>query len=399
MVKTVVILGGALAGLHVAHALLKKRDKNLKVILVSKVRQPAVTRGALDHQRRRRRALTPPQNTHFYWNLASVRAIIPGQIKEEDILKPLESALSRYPAGSWELVIGSATAADFDGKTVEVVLSADNSTRTLAYDQLVLATGARAASPDMPWKAAGGYEDLVSSIRQIAARVEEAKHIVVAGAGGTGVEVAGELGYEYGKTKEVVLLAAGEKILGGDATAAAAESELKKLNVTVRYGARVDSTQTLPDGRTEVKLLGGGTLVTDLYLPTTGVVPNTEYIAARYLSADEGYRTVLVDEYLRVQGARDVWACGDVVSKPRAGFMITQKQAASVAKNVEAALAGKAPAVAKGPPLDVFACSVGRGRGVGRAGSVKLPSVLVWLVKGRTLATQMVPGYVDGSVA
>jgi len=37
MPATVVILGGSFAGLHVAHALLKKQVKDLKVILVSKV--------------------------------------------------------------------------------------------------------------------------------------------------------------------------------------------------------------------------------------------------------------------------------------------------------------------------------------------------------------------------
>lgn len=38
MVKTVVILGASYAGLHIAHALLKKNDdQSLKVILVSKV--------------------------------------------------------------------------------------------------------------------------------------------------------------------------------------------------------------------------------------------------------------------------------------------------------------------------------------------------------------------------
>lgn len=39
MTKNVVILGGSFGGLHVAHALLKKRPKDLKVILVSKVRK------------------------------------------------------------------------------------------------------------------------------------------------------------------------------------------------------------------------------------------------------------------------------------------------------------------------------------------------------------------------
>lgn len=44
MTKTVVILGGSLGGLHVAHALLKKRDEDLKVILVSKVGQQSRSR-------------------------------------------------------------------------------------------------------------------------------------------------------------------------------------------------------------------------------------------------------------------------------------------------------------------------------------------------------------------
>ncbi|KAL2024551.1 hypothetical protein VTK56DRAFT_7594 [Thermocarpiscus australiensis] len=377
MTKTVLILGGSYAGLHVAHALLKKRDKNLKVILVSK-------------------------SDFFYWNIASVRAIIPGIIKDQDIIKPLDAALKRYPSGSYELVIGSVSAADFESKQVEVVVSSDNTNRTISYDQLVLATGSR-APPSTVWKASDftTSEAAIKSLRDTASKVHAAKHIVVAGAGSTGVEVAGELGYEYGKTKQIVLLCAGDQILGGDIVAPAAVNELKKLKVAIKYHARVESTSAAPDssGKTEVKLANGETIATDLYLPTTGLTPNTEYIPAKYLTVDANYRTVLVDECLRVQGAKDVWACGDVVSKPRAGFFITQKQAASVAKNVEAALAGKEPTMAKGPPVDIFAVAVGRGRGVGRIGSVKLPSFAVWMAKGRTLALQMVGGYIDGSVA
>lgn len=37
MVQTIVILGGAVGGLHIAHTLLKKNNKDVKVILVSKV--------------------------------------------------------------------------------------------------------------------------------------------------------------------------------------------------------------------------------------------------------------------------------------------------------------------------------------------------------------------------
>ena len=334
--------------------------------------------------------------------MAAVRAIIPGQIKDEEIFKPLETALSRYPAESWELVIGTASAANFDNNTVEVVISADNTSRTFPYDHLVLATGSRCPSSTVPWKAMGSYEEAIDNLHTTTARVKDAQSIVVAGAGSTGIEVAGELGFEYGKTKSITLLCSGDQVLGGTSAASAAANELKKLNVNIKYGAFVKESRpnAADKNKTDVVLADGEIISTDVYLPTTGLIPNTEYIPARYLNADPNYRTVLVNDFLQVEDTTNVWACGDVVSKPRAGFFITQKQAASVARNLQAALAGQELAVAKGPPVDIFACSVGRGRGVGRINDkVKLPSLMVWLAKGRTLALQMMPGYIDGSVA
>lgn len=339
------------------------------------------------------------QSTHFYWNLASVRAIIPDQIKDEDIFKPIDQALLGYPKPNYELIIGEAAAASFENKVIEVLVSADNKIRALAYDYLVLATGARSASPAVPWKASGSYEDTRECLDQIRGRLLQAQHVVVAGAGGTGIEVAGELGYEFGKTKNIILLSAGPSLLNGDPTGTAAVHELKKLNVTIKYGSRVQEARPRDDGKMELVLINGETIVTDLYLPTTGLIPNTEYIPAKHLSSDPAYRSVLVDACMRVDGATDVWACGDVVSKPRAGFFITQKQAAGVAKNVLAAIAGQEPVAVKGPPVDIFACAVGRSRGVGRMNSIRLPSFMVWLAKGRTLAMQMVSGYINGGVA
>jgi len=375
--KTVVILGGSYAGLHIAHALLKKRDPTVKVVLVSK-------------------------NSHFFWNMATVRAIVPGQIKDEDIFKPLSDALSRYPTESYELIIGTAEATDFDARTVTVTPSTgDDGPRTLTYDQLVLATGANCPSTEVPWKASGTYEEALALLHATADKVKAAQHIVVAGAGPTGVEVAGELGFEYGKTKEIVLLSGDDTLVGGDITAPGAANELKKLRVTIKHSSRVVSSAPAPDGtggKTVLTLASGDSLTTDLYLPTMGLVPNSSYVAPRYLDAAR-HGTVVVDDLLRVSGTANVWAAGDVISRPRAGFMITQKQAASVAKNVDLVLKGRDPVPAKGLPFDVLAMSVGRSRGVGRAGGVKLPSLAVWLAKGRTLALQMVPGYVDGSVA
>lgn len=411
MSKTVVVLGGAYAGLHVAHALLKKNDKKLKVILVTKVSpsleslpESSRSRSAslapdtwLSHLRSREtHVLTTPQNSHFYWNLGSVRAVIPGQYTDKDLFKPIADALKKYPAESYELVIGSAEGADFDAKSVRVATPAGE--RAISYDQLVLATGSRTPSDDVPWKAHGSYEEAVALLHATTDKVKAATHIVVAGSGPTGVELAGELGYEYGKTKEIILISASDKLVNGDITAPAAANELKKLNVAVKYGAGVESTRpsVTDPSKTDVVLKGGEVITTDLYLPTMGLVPNSEYVPAKYLTEK---KLVDVDDFFRVQGTTNVWAAGDLVSKPRAGFMITQKQAAGVAKNVELALADKDPLPVKGLPVDILAMSVGRGRGAGRLNSFRLPSIGVWLAKGRNMGLPMMAGYLDGTVA
>lgn len=51
-------------------------------------------------------------------------------------------------------------------------------------------------------------------------------------------------------------------------------------------------------------------MAVDLYLPTVGVLPNTEFVPKSLLNEDGD---VCVDDYLRVKGVEGVWAAGDVV--------------------------------------------------------------------------------------
>lgn len=256
--------------------------------------------------------------------MASVRAIIPGQIKDETLFQPLTTIFERYPAERVEIIIGAAGKVDTDGKSVVVSLPGSSS-RTLTYDQLVVATGARSPSSAVPWKILDSYDETVSNLDSTRERVQAAKHIVVAGAGATGVEVAGELGYEFGKTKEIILLSGGSSLLDGDSLGPGAKSELEKLNVKIRLDARVTGSKDLPDGKTEVTLKEGETITTDLYLPTIGMRPNSEMLEGKFLN-EKGY--VVVDAQYRVKGLEEqgVWALGDVVSTPKAGWVITQKQ-------------------------------------------------------------------------
>ncbi|PFH57186.1 hypothetical protein XA68_15397 [Ophiocordyceps unilateralis] len=373
MSKTVLILGGSLGGLAVAHQLLKKTRphvEHLRVVLVSK-------------------------NSHFYWCLASVRAVVPGLVQDSQILQPIEPGLRQYPEDSVDFIVGTASKIDVTARRVRVSVF-EGADREIKYDYLVIATGADAAVRDMPWKASGSYEDCLTSLHRTSERIRTAEHIVVGGGGATGVELAAEIKHEF-PSKTVVILNSSDHLVAGDSSAASIERELLRLGVVVTKGVRGDPSDDAPrpDGKTVVHLSDGSYLLTDLYLPTTGLSPNTSFLPSGWLT-DGGY--VQVDECMRVTGASDIWALGDVVSKPRAGFLITEAQAAGVARNIGLVLQGKDQRSVSGPPLDIFICSIGRDRGAGRLGPIPVPSLLVWAVKGRTLGMERTVKYANGTM-
>jgi pyruvate/2-oxoglutarate dehydrogenase complex dihydrolipoamide dehydrogenase (E3) component len=88
-----------------------------------------------------------------------------------------------------------------------------------------------------------------------------------------------------------------------------AESQIKSLGIKVIYSTKVESEFSHGDS-TELSLSSGEKMSTDLYLPTVGVIPNTEFLPKSFLG---GRGDVQVDEYLKVKGVDGVWAAGDVV--------------------------------------------------------------------------------------
>ena len=72
-------------------------------------------------------------------------------------------------------------------------------------------------------------------------------------------------------------------------------------------------------------------MITDLYIPTFGLIVNSSYVPSRFLDAD-GY--VMVDEYLAVKGAKDVWAIGDVSDAEFPQFLPLDRQSKYLAKAI-----------------------------------------------------------------
>ncbi|RAL64255.1 hypothetical protein DID88_002147 [Monilinia fructigena] len=351
MAKTILILGASYAGLTVAHKLLKTTlpsVPDLKVILVS-------------------------PTTHLYWNMASVRAIVPGQFGDDKMFAEIAPGFSKYPKESFEFVLGTATTMDPIAKSVTVKTIVGPESVHL-YDTLVIATGSHTIG-EVPWKgAASGYEKTKELLHAFREKVGNADSIVIGGAGPTGVETAGELGFELGKTKKIILITSSDEILKG------AVYQPHRRGCTERV--RENGCQPAKK------------LLCDLYLPTVGTIPNSSYIPKDLL---DGQNFVKVDQHLRVCGVEDIWAAGDIIDAQPSQYVYADKQALALAKNLDLVLRSKNPVAYKTDSAPVLAVALGRSRATGRSGNFKLPSIIVWFVKGRTLGTQNLLPYVNGT--
>lgn len=83
----------------------------------------------------------------------------------------------------------------------------------------------------------------------------------------------------------------------------------------------------------ELSLSDGTKLITDLYIPTFGVIPNSSYIPDKYLNTN-GF--VKVDEYFQVKGLENqhVWAIGDISDLEPPQLMRAESQSNHLARNI-----------------------------------------------------------------
>lgn len=114
-----------------------------------------------------------------------------------------------------------------------------------------------------------------------------------------------------------------------------------KLGIHTMLSTKIISTSQTSSGQTEVICSDGTKILTDLYVPTFGVIPNSSYIPSKLLNAD-GF--VMVDEFLKVKGTNDIWAVGDISDMEWTQWIYMNYQAQFLGKNFVATLKGKAPA-------------------------------------------------------
>jgi glutathione reductase (NADPH) len=192
-----------------------------------------------------------------------------------------------------------------DDHTVEIV----SSRKRVTADQILIATGAR---PN-PHAALPGHELCINS-NEAFHLAELPKSIVIAGGGYIAVEFANIF---HGLGVETTLVYRGLELLqrfDGDLRRLLHEAmEAKGIRILCREV--FERVSKRDDGRLDVRLSGGETLVVDQAMLALGRMPNTENLGLEKAGVEtDVVGAVRVDDYSRTN-VPNIWAVGDVTNR------------------------------------------------------------------------------------
>jgi NADH dehydrogenase FAD-containing subunit len=300
------------------------------------------------------------------------------------------------------------------------VTTVDGETQTVPYAALIIATGFTTPSPLFTQATDRAALEAVYDAFQEG--LKSAKTVIIGGGGPVGVETAGEVaeilngrpGFLAAGPKnpnaQVKLICADKKLLPvlRESIGKTAEGFLAKLGCSVTYNVRVISATPASDeagAKTLVELSNGETLDADVYIDATGARPNTGFLPKEWL--DSRSKLACNPHTLRVEhesaGPR-VYALGDVGSYTRGGVMDLSLAVPVALTNLKhdllRHLAGTVVAgdrVYKPNLKEQQICPIGTQKGVGAFNGFKVPSQMVWMIKGRDyLIGQLAQGTIRG---
>ncbi len=202
---------------------------------------------------------------------------------------------------------------------------------TVAYEQLILAVGARNRLLQVPGAENVLYLRSLDEAVTLRQRLAEARQgVVVIGGGFIGLEVAAAA---RGAGKTVTVIEAAPRLM-----ARAVSPLLSDFFLDVHRGQGVDVVlnSAVVDVRPDCVMLTGGQRVeADVVAAGIGVVPNVELARDAGLDVGDG---ITVDEFLRTSDP-DIFAIGDCAHHPRARLESVQN-AVDQAKCVARAIMG-----------------------------------------------------------
>lgn len=368
----IVIVGAGFGGLSAAHAL---GNEQVDVVIID--------RG----------------NYHLFQPL--LYQVATAGLSPADIAAPIRGIVGRYD--NITVLLGEVRGVD----TAQRVVHMDD--RTIAYDFLILATGARHAyfGHDEWERFAPGLkriEDAIEIRRRILLAFEHAEceddederrrlmNFVVVGGGPTGVEMAGAMAelarralardfkHIDPRAARIILVEAGPRVLPTfpEALSREAEQQLERLGVEVRKGAPVTAVDS--DG----VIVGDERIEARTVIWAAGIAASP---AATWIGADHDRAgRIKVNPDLSVPGHPEIFAIGDTAlsidqnGKPLPGIApVAKQQGYYVARLIKARLKGKQIGPFRYRDYGNLA-TIGRKAAVIDFGKIRLHGLVAWLI-------------------
>src|SRR5580693_1789206 len=321
------------------------------------------------------------------------------------IATPIRSVLRNQK--NTTVIMGEVTGVDKDQKCV-IVSDADRQNVPIAYDYLILATGATHSyfghnefaeyAPGLKSvaDAEAARNKILQAFELAEAEEDPARHrelltFVLVGAGPTGVEMAGALAIlvrtalrsDFRRidptSARIVLVDMAPRVLGpfSENLSKAAKQRLEKLGVEVRLGHSVDQIDA------EGIVIAGERITSKTVIWTAGVAPSP---AGKWLKVEtDRAGRVRIQKDVTVPGHPEIFVVGDTASfeedgKPLPGVaQVAMQQGRYAGKLIRGRIAGNPPP----QPFSYFdkgsMAVVGKGFAVLQAGKIQLSGFPAWL--------------------
>ena len=222
-------------------------------------------------------------------------------------------------------------------------------------------------------------------LQQSSKKLEKAKNIRIIGGGLVGIELAAEI-CTYYENKKITIVQLQNNLIpkNNKKTIAYATSFLEKRGVKILLNDKIKKTE----GKTYITETGKK-IKTDIAFLSTGIKLNSKFMLKNFKQALNENNHIKVNEYLQVQGKKNIFAAGDIIDvKEEKTAQNAEKHASIVAKNI-LALEKRKPLKKYNSKKTALVISLGKYNGVLEYNNFvwggKIPAFLKWLIEKWTM--------------
>ncbi|MDP3962671.1 MAG: NAD(P)/FAD-dependent oxidoreductase [bacterium] len=292
-----------------------------------------------------------------------------GALYPDTVLEPIKDI---FKHSNVNLVRDLATGID----PIKKVVSLSNG--SISYDYLVISSGAETNY----YGVVGAKEntitlkDLDDAVRIKRVLIEASKSCAVIGAGATGVELAAEI-VEFRKSMEVCLVAASPDVLPNFPV------ELRKIayDRLVKKGIKVMTGETVVEVKQEnnmkkIIFVDKSFIEAEVVIWVAGVKPSVIEVPG---AEKEKSGRIKIDEFLKVEGVRDIFSLGDVSGTSPMLAQVAVQQGKIAAKNIISTICRK-PLVPFKFKEKGLLISLGQWHAAGQLFGVSMKGPFMWWV-------------------